>query len=130
MTDFSHLDALTQRLYNETHRLRQSRSVSEAKLRAVWVAQIGKEIAAEYKFLDIEPCTLTPEEIIAELKASGWEPSISIELKIARDTAAASWDSRVDPLRAADVRQGLEDQGLLVTFALAAIERYKAAIAT
>ena len=72
--DFSHLDALTAGLHAETQRLSTSRSPAETALRTVWVAQIEKEIAAEYAFLGIVPSTLdgalSDDELLAELKGA------------------------------------------------------------
>lgn len=53
--DLTHLDALTSRLAREKARLASAKTESERALRTVWVSQCEKEIAAEYKFLGIEP---------------------------------------------------------------------------
>lgn len=64
----THLDALELRLSNERLRLSAATSTQEKEMRTVWVAQIEKEIAAEYKFLGIAPpADMTDEEILAEL---------------------------------------------------------------
>lgn len=72
MTDFSHLNALEFRLSNERIHLQNAKTVAEKDLRAVWVKQLQDEIAAEYKFLGVEPVTidenLTMDDIFAELE--------------------------------------------------------------
>ena len=65
--DFSHLNALQFRLHNEARALAAATSASERELRAVWVAQIEREIAAEYAFLGITPCTASDAELLAHL---------------------------------------------------------------
>jgi hypothetical protein len=49
-----HLHALELMLHNERERLARSKTESERALRAVWVRQTEKEIAAEYAFLGKE----------------------------------------------------------------------------
>lgn len=68
MTDrFSHLSALQYRLHNETRALAAARTDQERKMRAVWVAQIEREITAEYAFLGVTPCTASDAELLADL---------------------------------------------------------------
>lgn len=67
MTDFAHLNALQHRLHKETRALAAATNASERELRAVWVAQIEREIAGEYAFLGITPCTASDEELLADL---------------------------------------------------------------
>jgi hypothetical protein len=70
MRDLSHLDALTGRLAREKARLASATTENERRFRAVWVAQCEKEIAAEYKFLGIEPVVpteLSNDELAAML---------------------------------------------------------------
>jgi len=55
MTDFSHLDALQARLRSECARLKAATKSNEIEIRTVWVAQIEREIADEYRFLGIDP---------------------------------------------------------------------------
>jgi hypothetical protein len=62
MTDFSHLDALQSRLGREKDRLAATKNENERNFRLREIASCEKEIAAEYKFLGIEP--LTMEEIL------------------------------------------------------------------
>ena len=74
MTDFSHLNALQHRLFNEQERLASAKSDQERELRQVWVRQIEKEIEAEYKFLGIEPVKLDDislDDLFAEIVCSG-----------------------------------------------------------
>jgi hypothetical protein len=54
-------------LHNETRALAVATNASERELRAVWVAQIEREIAGEYAFLGITPCTASDEELLADL---------------------------------------------------------------
>lgn len=69
MTDFTHLNALQHRLSNEQGYLAAAKADGEREIRKVWIAQIEREITAEYTFLDIEPCTLSDDELLAELMA-------------------------------------------------------------
>ena len=72
MTDFSHLDAIDLRLWEERARLRIATKANEIALRTVWVAQIEKERTAEVKHLGIESIeseTLSDEDLLAELLA-------------------------------------------------------------
>jgi hypothetical protein len=73
MTDFSHLDALQSRLGRERSRLASAKSENEKNFRAREIASCEKEIAAEYKFLGIEPLSLeeimmSDDELLAELE--------------------------------------------------------------
>ena len=70
--NLTHLDALRIWLSHERVRLSEAKSDKEKELRAVWVAQIEKEIADEMKFLGIfkvsdELKKMTDEEILSEL---------------------------------------------------------------
>lgn len=68
--DFSHLNALQYGLHREQERLNAATNAQEIALRTVWVAQLEKEVAAEYAFLGIEPQPvddLSDEDILAEL---------------------------------------------------------------
>lgn len=72
MTDFTHLDALSLRLSHEREYLAAAKSDGERALRTVWIAQIEKEISAEYKHLNLHPAyevEMTNEELLAELMA-------------------------------------------------------------
>lgn len=69
----THLDVLNLRLSHERLRLAAAKSEAERQLRSVWVAQMEREIAAEYVFLGIaQPATLdeillSDDELLAEL---------------------------------------------------------------
>lgn len=63
-----HLDALNLRLSNERVRLQSAKTEREREMRRVWIAQIEKEIADEYRFLGRTPDAL-PELSIDELAA-------------------------------------------------------------
>jgi hypothetical protein len=67
MTDFTHLDALLLRLSHERARLAASKSQKEREHRTVWAAGIEREIAAEYKFLGIEPFNDDDDELLRQL---------------------------------------------------------------
>lgn len=72
MTDFSHLDALTARLHRETQRRDAATNANEKAFREREIAACQREIAAEYKFLGIEPVTLddlSDDELLRELGA-------------------------------------------------------------
>jgi hypothetical protein len=71
MTDYSHLIALQTGLAHERERLANARSEKERALRTVWVAQYENEIAAEEKFLGLEPvdADLSDADLLAELLA-------------------------------------------------------------
>lgn len=69
-TSTSHLDALRVRLSHERDRFNRARSVRERETRAVWIAQIEKEIACEEKFLGTaghEASDMSAEALFAEL---------------------------------------------------------------
>jgi len=73
MTDFSHLDALQGRLGRERDRLAIAKTDNERSFRIREIASCEKEIAAEYKFLGIEPVSLTDiimsdDELFAALR--------------------------------------------------------------
>ena len=63
MTDLTHLHALELNLSHERVRLFAAKSPGERALRAVWVDKLQREIDAEYKFLGIEPETLSDEDL-------------------------------------------------------------------
>ena len=72
MTNFSHLDALQSRLARENGRLAAAKTLTEQNFRLAQIASCEKEIAAEYKFLGIEPVSLddiimSDDELLAEL---------------------------------------------------------------
>lgn len=67
MPDFTHLNALQHRLHNETRALNAATNAGAREMRAVWVTQIEREIAGEYAFLGITPCTATDDELLADL---------------------------------------------------------------
>lgn len=69
MIDFSHLNALQHRLSNEQGYLAAAKTDGERELRTMWVSQIEREIAAEYAHLGITPCTMSDDELLAELMA-------------------------------------------------------------
>jgi hypothetical protein len=58
MSDLSHLDALQGRLGRDIARLALATNDNERSFRIRDIAACEKEIAAEYKFLGIEPLTL------------------------------------------------------------------------
>ena len=70
MTDLTHLDALQLRLSNERARLATA-SGKDRDLRAVWIAQMEREIDAEYVHLGLinegDSVFLTDDELVAEL---------------------------------------------------------------
>jgi hypothetical protein len=69
--DITHLTALQTRLAHETARYVAETSPAKTSLRAVWIRQIEKEIAAEKRRLGLtEPefiCNLTDDDLLAEL---------------------------------------------------------------
>lgn len=70
MRDETHLHALELGLSHERARLAKAISESEKALRAVWVWQIEREIAAEIAFLgktEVPEVDMTDEELLAEL---------------------------------------------------------------
>lgn len=71
--DTGHLTALHIRLSHERGYLAQAKSDTERELRAVWIAQIEKEIAAERAFLGMPADDVTPDldddELMRELGA-------------------------------------------------------------
>ena len=62
----THLDALEFRLSNERINLAEAKTDQERRLRAVWIRQIEKEIAAERKYDDAEQLSI--DELAAELE--------------------------------------------------------------
>jgi len=74
MTDFSHLNALQGRLAREQDRLANAKTENDKNFRLREIAACQKEIAAEYKFLGIEPVSIddilmSDDELLAELQA-------------------------------------------------------------
>lgn len=67
MIDYSHLDAIQERIHRETMRFMSAHTESERQFRFSQVQQARREEAAEYKFLGIEPCNLSDDELLAEL---------------------------------------------------------------
>ena len=71
MQDTSHLAALQVRLSHGKGYLSAARTAKERKLRAVWIAQIEKEIASERQFLGLPVEEALPEmsddDLLAEL---------------------------------------------------------------
>ena len=68
--DLTHYDALQRRLADERRMLGEAKTDKERELRQVWIDQLGREIAAELKFLGIEKAPdvdLSDEELLAEL---------------------------------------------------------------
>lgn len=70
MTDFSHLDAIQQRLYREKARLAAATNENERRFREVQVMHAERELAAEYEFLGLgaDPCGMSDDELLAELQ--------------------------------------------------------------
>lgn len=72
MTDRSHLNALELRLSHERERLAAEKRADRRKLRAVWVAQIEREIESERRFLGLNNeavIEMSDDELLAELSA-------------------------------------------------------------
>ena len=71
MTDFSHLNAIQDRIYREEVRLREAKTDNERRFREHEIMMAKREEAAEYKFLGIEPQPIDEnmniEDILAEL---------------------------------------------------------------
>lgn len=65
--DYSHLNAIQDRIHRETMRFMFAHDPKEREFRFSQVCQAEKELAAEYKFLGIEPCVMTDDELLAEL---------------------------------------------------------------
>lgn len=61
----THLDALQYRLSNERMALAAAKTEGEKQLRAVWVAQLEREIASEQKFM--AGADLSDDELLSEL---------------------------------------------------------------
>jgi hypothetical protein len=64
----NHLHSLQLRLSNERARMRSSTG-TEKEIRAVWVTQIEREIAAEQEFLELDASTdaLSEDELLTAL---------------------------------------------------------------
>ena len=72
MTDFSHLDAISQRLFRERARLANATTAKERAFCEHEIMMNERELAAEYKFLGVEPMTLADvmdDDLLAELTA-------------------------------------------------------------
>jgi hypothetical protein len=71
MTDFSHLNAIQDRIHREEMRLRAANTENERRFREHEIMMAKREEAAEYKFLGIEPQpvdeAMSIEEILSEL---------------------------------------------------------------
>lgn len=72
MTDFSHMDAIIQRLARETARLNAATNENERAFRQLQISQNKKELASEKKFLGIseltlEETTMSDDELLAEV---------------------------------------------------------------
>jgi hypothetical protein len=70
MTDFSHLSALEYRLSHERSRLATALTTREKEMRAVYVAQIEREITSERAFLGLRNAPaeeMTDDELLAAL---------------------------------------------------------------
>jgi hypothetical protein len=65
----THLDCLNLHLSNERIRLSRASSDGERELRAVFVAQLEKEVAGEVSFLGITADKLSEDELTAALLA-------------------------------------------------------------
>lgn len=63
----THLNALQVALSNERSRLANAKTAGERELRAVWVRQLEKEVAAEE--INFPACDLSDDELLAELGA-------------------------------------------------------------
>jgi hypothetical protein len=71
MTNTEHLDSLNFRLTRERSQLAAAKTSAERDLRAVWVAQLEKEIAGEREFLNLAPapdCGFSDDELAAALE--------------------------------------------------------------
>lgn len=75
MIDRSHLHAIELRLSHERERLLRARSDTERRHRAVWVASVERELAAERRFLGLAPIdpaaldALTDDDLLAALES-------------------------------------------------------------
>ena len=61
----THLESLQLRLSNERARLAAAKTEGERNLRAVWVAQLEREIAGENAFAALQPMSV--EDLLREL---------------------------------------------------------------
>lgn len=71
MTNISHLAALHSRLMRECARHAAARTEREREMRAVWIAQLQREIAAEMDFLGMDasaPPEMSEDELLAALR--------------------------------------------------------------
>lgn len=62
----SHLDSLRLRQSHERERQRRAPTKGEAALRAVWVAQLGREIEREEEFLRARGHVVRPVEALSD----------------------------------------------------------------
>lgn len=73
MTDFSHLNAIQERIHRETMRFMSTHNEGERQFRFSQVRQAEKELADEYAFLGIAPIALpkdiSDDDLLAELMA-------------------------------------------------------------
>ena len=72
MPDLSHLSSLELRLSHERARLEAAKTAGERRQRAVWVAQLEREIADEIAFIgrrDTDLPEMTDADLLAELGA-------------------------------------------------------------
>lgn len=71
MTDFSHLNAIQDRISREKSRVATAKTEAERAFRVRQVEAAEKELAAEYKFLGIsqtaDDVDMSDEELLAEL---------------------------------------------------------------
>lgn len=67
MNTLDHLDSLRARLSSERQRLANAGSARERALRAVWVAQLEREIASELDFLGM-PADISDDDLLAALE--------------------------------------------------------------
>jgi hypothetical protein len=67
--DVSHLNSLRLALSHERSRLESASTEGERVLRAVWVSQLEREIAAELTFLEVDdgPVELDDDDLLAAL---------------------------------------------------------------
>lgn len=68
--NIDHLSALELRLSHERTYLAAAKTTGERELRTVWISQIEREIAGEYKFLGIEQgneLEISDEDLLAAL---------------------------------------------------------------
>jgi hypothetical protein len=64
--DFSHLNAIQDRIHRETMRFMSARNEKERQFRFSQVEQAKREEAAEYRFLGIEPSQIDSIDDISD----------------------------------------------------------------